>query len=242
MGPLHGISAFALKIAAIVGMTANHVANIFVDSLPFEVAVALYALGGLTFPIMAFLLCEGYRHTSNVRRYAIRLAIFAAISQVPFSLLWGATLNVLVTLLIGLGLLWAKEHLRNQGIWICTVCIGLAVSSLCDWGVIGPLMILLFHYWHDKPHGTLLTMLVAMVVLGLPMLFAALNIVMGAPAEIPPVFLWGGLAYYTIGFALATLLMVSYNGLRGRSLKWFFYAYYPAHLLLLWAIAAYVGS
>lgn len=67
--------------------------------------VALYSLGGLTFPIMAYLLCEGYRHTSSVRRYAERLAVFAVVSQIPYSLLFGATGNVLITLLIGLGML-----------------------------------------------------------------------------------------------------------------------------------------
>lgn len=241
MSPSRGVSAFTLKIAAIVGMTANHVANVFAGLMPFWLTVALYSLGGLTFPIMAFLLCEGYRHTSNIRRYARRLALFAALSQVPFSLLWGATANVLVTLLIGLGLLWAKDHLRNQMLWPLVVLAGLALSAFCDWGIIGPVMILLFHYWHDRPRGALLTMLIGMAVLGLPQLLEVANVLMGNPAPLPFPILWGALGYYTVGFALAATLLTAYNGQRGRSLKWFFYAYYPAHLLVIWIIAVSLG-
>ena len=70
MKPMPSVTAFALKVAAIVGMTCNHIANVFGSELPGGAMVALYSLGGLTFPIMAYLLCEGYRHTSSVRRYA----------------------------------------------------------------------------------------------------------------------------------------------------------------------------
>ena len=77
--------------------------------MPEAPTVALYMVGGLTFPIMAYLLCEGYRHTSSVRRYAERLALFAVISQVPYSLLFGAQGNVLITLLNGLGHHWVLE-------------------------------------------------------------------------------------------------------------------------------------
>ena len=114
-----GTSAFTLKMAAIAGMTCNHVANIFGDVMAPAATVFFFTLGGLTFPIMAFLLCEGYRHTSSIRRYATRLALFAVIAEVPWFLLWGPSLNVLFTLLIGLGLLWAGDHLRRWAMGWC---------------------------------------------------------------------------------------------------------------------------
>lgn len=148
------VTAFVLKVAAIVGMTCNHVANVFGSELPGGAMVALYSLGGLTFPIMAYLLCEGYRHTSSVRRYAERLAVFAVVSQIPYSLLFGATGNVLITLLIGLGMLWLVDHQRQNLVLCALGLLGeLAVSSFCDWGIIGPLMILLFWHFHDRPRG-----------------------------------------------------------------------------------------
>lgn len=224
------VTAFALKVAAIVGMTCNHIANVFGTELSGGVMVALYSLGGLTFPIMAYLLCEGYRHTSSVRRYAERLAVFAAISQVPYSLLFGTTGNVLITLLIGLGMLWLLDH-KRQNLPLCALGLlgGLAASFLCDWGVIGPLMIMLFWHYHDRPRGVAVAMVVPLLGLGLPALSTALD----DPAPLS----LGVLGYYTVGFGLATALMLSYNGQRGRPLKWFFYVYYPAHLLVLWALA-----
>lgn len=221
-----GVDAFTLKIAAIVGMTANHVANVFGEALPGWAMVTLYSLGGLTFPIMAYLLCEGYRHTSDIRRYAMRLGIFAVVSQVPFSLLFGATGNVLITLLIGLGLLWSTNHVHSTSLRALAVVAGLGLSSLCDWGIIGPIMILLFWHLHDRPHGSALTMLAIALALGLP----ALSWALAEPAALSV----GVVGYYTVGFGLATLLIANYNGRRGRPMKWFFYAYYPAHLLALW--------
>lgn len=154
MKPMPPVTAFVLKVAAIVGMTCNHVANVFGSELPGGAMVALYSLGGLTFPIMAYLLCEGYRHTSSVRRYAERLAVFAVVSQIPYSLLFGATGNVLITLLIGLGMLWLVDHQRQNLVLCALGLLGeLAVSSFCDWGIIGPLMILLFWHFHDRPRG-----------------------------------------------------------------------------------------
>lgn len=230
MKPMPSITAFALKVAAIVGMTCNHIANVFGGELPGGIMISLYSLGGLTFPIMAYLLCEGYRYTSSVRRYAERLAVFAAISQVPYSLLFGATGNVLITLLIGLGLLWLLDHKRQNPV-LCALglLVGLAISSLCDWGIIGPLMILLFRHFHDRPRGVALAMIVPFLGLGLP----ALSWALGDPTPLS----LGALGYYTVGFGLATLLMLNYNGRRGRPLKWFFYGYYPGHLLALWALA-----
>lgn len=231
MTRLPSVSAFSLKVAAIVGMTCNHVANVFGGALPGEAMVALYALGGLTFPIMAYLLCEGYRHTSSVRRYAERLGVFAAISQVPYSLLFGATGNVLITLLIGLGMLWTLDRVRNRALCALVMLAGLVASGLCDWGVIGPVMILLFWHLHDRPRGVALAMLVPMVAFGLPALSWALS-------ETTPLSL-GALGYYTVGFGLATVLMLNYNGRRGRPLKWFFYVYYPAHLMVLWGLTLF---
>lgn len=287
------MTSFTLKVVAIAGMTCNHVANIFALQLPGWITVGLCSLGGLTFPIMAFLLCKGYRHTSDVRRYARRLALFALVAQVPYSLLWGATANVLVTLLMGLGLLWADDHLRSRLAFGALFAGVLAISLWCDWGVIGPLMIYLFHRLHSQGarKAVGLTMLTAALALAFPAassVVAALEGSNGAEPshaplanqtakaaeaaaseeallqtespwvdllEIPPAAAssaapsytvedagalvggLGGLGYATLGFGLAALLLINYNGQRGRPLKWFFYIYYPAHLIILWALA-----
>ncbi len=139
-----GLSSFALKAVAIVGMTANHAGYLFANELPFWASCVLIGLGGLTFPVMAFLLVEGYRRTSNVKRYAFRLGAFALVSQIPYGLFLDDNINVLFTLLIGLGVLYADEHVRSRGAFWAVTAAGALASLACDWGFVGVVVIVLF--------------------------------------------------------------------------------------------------
>lgn len=246
-------------------MTCNHLANVFAGALPAGVVLMLYSLGGLTFPIMSFLLVEGYRHTSNLRKYATRLGAFAVVAQVPYSLLWGAVPNVLWTLLVSLGLLWAYDHVKQRAFfWLGTALAYFATASF-DWGGLGLVMTLLFYLLREKRGGIALTMLVPLVSSMYPVAeslvllqtagyhnleaFAALlDFNPGTAAPLIPyagaeneilqaglyVTLLGITGYSLVGFGLASALLYLYDGRRGRSLKWFFYCYYPAHLALIW--------
>ncbi len=257
------ITGFTLKWLAIVGMTANHVAHIFSTMLPELLTAILYSFGGLTFPIMAFLIVEGYLHTSNIKKYAGRLAVFAVISQVPFSLIWGPTGNVFITLLIGLGLLWAYDNIKSTPLFALVLMAGVGISFFCDWQIQGPIIILAFYVLRGKgKKGIALTMLIPYAV----MLVMAL---VKLPPEISRGFIMGEnaiaagiddafhlldvagmplvvtnqtfleichIGYAVVGYSLAMFFIMRYNGERGRSMKWFFYVYYPLHLLILWAI------
>lgn len=267
-----GISAFALKIAAIVGMACNHVANVFCTLMPDGLSLMMYSLGGLTFPIMCFLLTEGYRHTSDLRKYASRLAVFALVSQVPYSLLWGATPNVMWTLLICLGVLWAFDNIEKRWhFWLGTAAAYLLTSPF-DWGGIGIAMALLFHVLRDRRNGIAIVMLVpffatainpAMNLLDMQQAYglsvwSELAAIFGLTPEGSATMLtypdgenlilqagffvanFSFIGYATIGFGLAALLLRAYNGRRGRPLKFLFYAFYPAHLMLIWLISLFI--
>lgn len=221
-----GLSSFVLKIVAIIGMTANHTCYIYYQYLPTWALCAFLWLGGLTFPIMSFLLVEGYRHTSSVKRYAQRLLIFALVSQIPYGLFLGTNLNVMFTLLISLGLLYLNDHMQNRGaFWAATIVLT-AVSALCDWGILGPLMVLLMQILPGRRERIIYPMLLPILGNGLPALIDF--VAAGFDLTLLPFAL-----YSLVGCTLAIPLLLSYNGQRGRPMKWFFYAYYPAHILVL---------
>lgn len=220
-----GVSSFALKIVAIVAMTANHAAYVFLPYLPDAAIVAMFSVGGLTFPIMAFLLVEGYRHTSSVKRYAARLFAFALVSQIPYGLFLGFEANVLFTLLAGLAILWMYDHMGNRALFWLLFCAIVLVSACADWGVAGPIVILIMGVYPDRRRRVAYALIVPIVGFGLPALsdFAATG---------APVFL-GSALYAFAGCSAAIPLLLSYKGRRGYPLKWFFYAFYPAHIALL---------
>ena len=168
---------------------------------------------------------EGYHHTSNIKRYAGRLLAFALVSQVPYGLFLAHNLNVLFTLLIGLGILYLYDTMESRGgFWLAAAAL-VTASALCDWGIIGPLMILMMRAIPDRRQRIVLPLLVPILGNGLP----ALSDYMAAfdPALLP-------FALYPLLGCTATIpLLLAYNGSRGRPMKWLFYAYYPAHILVL---------
>lgn len=323
------ITGFQLKLAAITAMTCNHVANVFgahgsagvsgvaqaAGMLPPEIDFALYSVGGMTFPIMAFLLAEGYAHTSDVRRYALRLGIFALIAQVPYSLLFGVQGNVLFTLLIGLGILCLSDRFGTAWGAAAAIVATLLLCSFADWGSIGFIAIFLFGTLREasrpparpsippSPAGAPLPSSPAppqapqldqtgsienvsretfeqqdrialasdlpaqhspsahsanqaaqfrrmesvedvsretssgrradvFTIVGTMLLLLCVTCLSAFGAGDP-----FALGYALVGFTVATMLLCLYRGQRGRSMKWFFYAYYPLHLFAIWLIA-----
>lgn len=80
------LSAAALHIIAMALMLMDH---LWATLLPAQ--DWLTCAGRLTFPIFAFMTVEGYFHTRNLKRYALRLLLFALLSEVPFDLMYGGT-------------------------------------------------------------------------------------------------------------------------------------------------------
>lgn len=240
------VSAFALKVAAIVGMTLCHVGIVFEEALPFGVRCACLALGGVTFPIMAFLVDEGYRHTSHVGRYALRLGLFALIAQVPYGLAFDPvalqvgdaeialpwTGNVLFTLLLGLGLVAGYDRIERRPLYWALCLAAVAGSIVLDWGLIGPVMVLMCHVLEGRQRRTVPALLPVLAT-GLPALAGVLAGDVGALPD---------LLYEAVGGAAAIALLSCYDGTRGRPLKWFFYWYYPVHIAVLAALDAFLRA
>jgi hypothetical protein len=139
----NGLSSFALKSIAIVSMSTDHAGVAL-----FPEQLWMRAVGRLAFPIFAFLLCEGYSHTRSVRRYAVRLGVFALISEIPFDLMGGGNLfdpghqNIFFTLLIGLLTIYGIDKLRDGAGSIAKTAVTIAGVFLAqliraDYGAFG---------------------------------------------------------------------------------------------------------
>lgn len=255
----NGLSSFALKIVAIVGMTANHAAYLFADHLPLAAQCVLFGAGGLAFPVMAFLLVEGYRHTSNVGKYALRLGVFALVSQIPYGLFLASNGNVLFTLLIGLGVLYASDNLPNRAMFWGVAALGAVVSLTCDWGFVGVIMILLFGMLGAGSEGSARTasdrprrgaaqnpdfvppaLLTRIGAISAPVLLVAVSNGLPLMGELFQAVAAAGdwsllpfVLYPLVGCPLTIPLLYAYRGRRGFPMKWFFYAYYPLHIVVL---------
>ena len=211
-----------LKWIAVLTMVIDHVGAIL-----FPDQIWMRVIGRVAFPIYAYCLAEGFRYTSDYRRYLGRLALFAILSEIPFDLaFYGvpfsfAHQNVFFTLTLGLILLWVLERCREQ----LLLCAG-AFAVLCflaqalhmDYGAGGLLMVFAFYLARQ---GTS-----PWIGWGI---FVFINLFGYA----------GGVQWAAI---LALLPIGLYSGKAGKKKQRFFYWIYPLHLLLLWVIEKYIRS
>lgn len=206
------INTFTLKMIAIITMVIDHVGHIF-----FPEMTLLRIIGRLSFPIFAYVLTEGFIHTKDVKKYMLRLGIFAILSEIPYDLaIMGSVLefthqNIFFTLFLGMLMMWLVSKTKNI---ILQYGIVAALILLCqllntDYSNIGVLMIFIFYVFRERKIEKLL-------IVGL--IFIALT---------------GGIQLYAI---LALPLIALHNGEQGPKMKAFFYLFYPAHLLILYLI------
>jgi hypothetical protein len=233
-----GIDAFWLKIIAIVAMTSDHIGMVFGgqqglgDAMPLAVKTLLYLPGGLTFPIMAYLIVEGYRKTSNVQRYMKRLLLFAIVTQPIY--MWALAvpaINVLGTLLLGLVTLYLYDRIDSKPLfYIALVGISFA-TTIFDWGLFGvPLLFAMYAVKDEKKRVILPIVIMVALNIGTLLFNGVVGLLMGIDGisgiSLPSI------AFF-VGSLCAIVLLLRYNGQRGRNMKYFFYVYYPAHLLIL---------
>ena len=235
-----GLSANALKVIAILAMTVDHIAWAFVPTLS-AAGQAMHVLGRLTAPIMCFFIVEGYRHTRSVPRYALRLGIFALVSQVPFSLFENGVLfslpwNMIGTLLLCLLAVWARHRIADRlhrGLAILALCF---LAILTDWSYYAVAFCLIFDLFRENPAKRNRWMVAAACLMVLDLISSYL--LSGIPLS-----QCLGYSLMQLGVLLSLPLLSRYNGKKGRPLpggRWFFYFYYPLHLLAIAGVQAVV--
>ena len=225
------LSGSVLKWIALAAMVADHVGYLVVfpllEGLPglYPLYLLLRMAGRISFPLFAFLLSEGCRNTRDFPRYLLRLLLFALAAQIPYTLAFGAWAgSVIVSFLIGAGAVFLYERLKERGAGrLSAVILLLAAAVLAellrvDYGSLGVLLVFFLYLFHTSPGRRCVSV-------------AAWALLAYAPVTLTD------LGYFCCA-ALAVLPIWLYSGERGRGSKWFFYWFYPAHLLALWALGA----
>lgn len=213
------LSGSALKLIAILSMVTGHCAYFLMEQ-GTPLYEAMRCFGRIAFPVFAFLIAEGFAHTRNRVRYFLTLCVFAILSELSWHLLNGndGTHNVMFTL--ALGVITFSIIDSNKLHYHKTLCISfvlvMALLATClgvDYEWWGILMIVVFHLFKDKSIRLLFV---------LPLM----------------------MHYGLVGALLASIMISFYNGqrgfIKGNIAKYGFYAFYPAHLLLIWLLHSLV--
>lgn len=221
-----GLSGFWIKMIAIVTMLIDHLgAAIFPEQLWMRY------IGRLAFPIFCYLIVEGFIHTKDVNKYGARLLIFALISEIPFDLAFYGTAiswehqNVFFTLFLGL---LSLIVISGNGVLISKI-ISVVLAMIAAWsfgtdyGGAGVLLIVCFYLFRNNKWKSA----IAFFVINFFFITRYSNFE----------YLWKYHLFwnfYIQDVAFLSILPIGlYNGTRGYNMKWFFYLFYPVHLLLI---------
>ena len=239
------ISSAGLHILAMFFMLLDHLWATVVPGNGW-----LTCVGRLAFPIFAFMIVEGFFHTKNLKKYMLRLLLWAVISEIPFNLMYAGRLfyplhqNVLWTFLISLGLIRWNEKLRDAKLWRrllrfgVSLLLGFLVGTLTmvDYYGYGVMMVLVFYFFRGRKWWQLLGLFLGLYWINVEVM--------------------GGLVYefsafdrifviHQQGLALLALIPIClYQGRKGYDRPWFrnfCYLFYPAHMLALALVRSLAG-
>lgn len=213
------LSNFDLKIIAIITMTIDHIGAIMYPNIDI-----FRIIGRVSFPIFAFLLVEGFNHTSNKLKYFLRLILFAIITQPIYDYTFNNhELNILFTFSLSFLLLSSLEFIKKiiskyskgienylyKTVFYSLIYILFVLFSIIlnvDYQALGISLVFIF-YLVPNLYLSFLLYLLAVI-------FLATNTIQ----------------FYSL---LSFLFIYMYNGEKGKNIKYFFYLYYPLHLLIL---------
>ena len=232
------LTSASLHILAMVFMLCDHLWGTIVPGSDW-----LTCIGRLSFPIFAFLLVEGYFHTKNLKKYALRLFLFALISEIPFNLMMGSRIfypvhqNVLWSFLLSLGLIHWNEKARTSGHLWRRLAVGMAsvllafllgLLTMVDYLHAGILTVLTFYFFRKRSWWSLAGQFLCLWYINTEILGG-----LGYDLSIL------GRSFFFSRQTLALLALIPIwlyrgrQGCRSQALQYFYYGFYPGHLLIL---------
>ena len=239
------INRMALKWVALITMFIDHIGAIIGQAV-FEswglvwLYFVLRVIGRISFPIFAFFIAEGWRHTHSKARYALTLLAFAIITQPIYYFALNDNLfdlNILFTFCISLLVLQLIDQIKkDKGLTPFYVVLIIAILLLVfvldglgitvSYGIYGVLFTATFYIFYnaDFKHHRVWLWCVASLLMILDWLS---YFIMADMTNFG--------SYLSLFALLALPPLMLYNGEKGKhSLKWLFYIFYPAHILIIY--------
>ena len=243
MNKLRCLSSNTIKIIAAISMLIDHIGYLL-----FPYTLWLRVVGRLAFPIFAFMISEGARYTKNRLRYLLTVLAFGIVCQIPFAIMGGDWhLNIFLTFSLSISLIYALDFFKK---WVfdksCkAVFKALSVLPLC-------LILILAFYLTNKIanvtfdygfYGCLTALFASIPCLNRTDAPNALKRLDRIPVRLAfmliPLFIFS-FTTYSLQYAsfLAIPLLLLYSGKRGKyNMKYFFYFFYPLHIVILYGIS-----
>ena len=211
----------SLKVIAAILMLIDHIGFILLPNIAL-----LHYIGRLAYPIFAFCIAEGYFHTRNKYIYFIKLFGFAFITEPIFDLAFYNTLyytyhqNVLFTFSLSVFYLMICDYINEKNkykdtiydlpqllLWL--VFNAIAILIKCDYDAYGFTLVILFYIIKKNKNFK-------------PFIIPAFQLLALRGSELYSIF--------------SNVIIYLYNGKKGYNLRYFFYFFYPGHLLVLYII------
>lgn len=218
-----------IKYIAVIAMLSDHIGLLFVPA-DTPLRFVMRFIGRLTAPIMCFFLAEGFVHTRSKKKYALRLLLFAFISQIPYAYLmsgyfWIADFNMIATLFLCFMILLVFEQVDNIPLKVVLIAVLAGLGYYCDWGLMSPLWVMCFYLCRDDKNKMAKWYCV----------LCAFWVVRCCVMSVEGGNDWYNVLWQAGSFAALPIIYL-YNGEGGKASKfskWFFYWFYPLHLLIL---------
>ncbi|MDD3127196.1 MAG: TraX family protein [Candidatus Izemoplasmatales bacterium] len=224
-----------MKWIAIIAMTFDHIAY---HLLPEGIIYDIFRdIGRVAYPLFAFMIAEGFRHTHNVWRYLGRLFFAALISEAVIFIVFLTTgdasnflsTNVFIPLVMGLVTIIFIFHKKWFVKMLILPVLVLSYILPLQYGLYGVLMILIFGVLPNR-----WLQLTAFVIMSLFFIEWPMLSLLDWDARYLGISQWFSL--------LAFIPIFLYNGRLGKYNKWFFYIYYPFHIAIIFIIKTNILS
>ena len=227
------ISRDMLKFIALIAMVIGHfliytASELKAFGIPQPFLSWIMSAQFIAPPIFMFFITEGFQYTRSKSKYAVRLLIFALLTQIPFILCENMTLsfrlffsqfNVIFGLLAGLISLIILESKLKLPLKVLIIAVFMAAGNLLNiqWGgVYGLLFILIFYIFSERP----------VIRIGV---FTVIALIYSKliPSLLIPMLL------------SVILITFFYNGEKGKYpnfSKYFMYIIYPIHYWIIYIV------